>query len=308
MKNIWILVFLFFSQNSIGQKDTIEFSTFAVELDSLVVTATRKGFDVNDFVEMVKTDESFYIAFQNIRRLSYSSENDIKMFSKKGKLKASYQSTIQQTSDGTCRSMETIDPIVTGKFYKRKKQYRYYTAKMYDRLFFTHGKVCSPKPSQPSGTPSSKNLKGMAKHVNELKKLIFFPGQKADVPFIGKKTAIFEEKMAKFYDFSITSRKYNSEIDCYVFLAKVKPNVRKGKTVIKHMETFFDKNTFQVIGRNYHLKHSGAMFDFDVKMDIKLKKVADKYVPEFIDYDGNWDVPAKRREISKFGIKFYNYE
>lgn len=309
MSNKIFLFFLFLSQVSFSQRDTIEFSSFHVQLDSFVVTATRSGFDVKDFIEMVQTDESFYKAFRNIRTLSYSSDNNIKMFSKKGKLKASYLSTIHQTSDGRCRTMETINPIVTGRFYKRKKRYRYYTAKMYDRLFFTHGEVCeSNRIEDQPGVQSSKKLKGMSKHINELKKLIFYPGRKADVPFIGKKTAIFEKKMAKYYDFSITSQKYNSEIDCYVFTAKVKEGTRSGKTVIKFMETFFDKSNFKVIGRNYHLKHRGAMFDFDVKMDIKLLKIGEKYVPEMIVYDGEWDVPARRPEISKFSIRFYEYK
>ncbi len=309
MRFTLILFLLFLSQISFGQRDTIEFSTFSIQLDSLVVTATRKGFDVDDFIKMVQEDESFYQAFRNIRTMTYTSDNDIKMFSKKGAVKASLNNTIQQTSDGRCRTMENLHPITTGKYYKRKNKIRYYTAKMHDRLFFTYGEVCeSERIEDQAGYDDSKNLTGMSKHINELKKLIFYPGQKADVPFIGKKTAIFEEKMAKYYDFSISSKIYKSEIDCYVFLAKVKEGTKQDQTVIKYMETFFDKNTFQVIARNYHLAHSGAMFDFDVKMDISLKTVGEKYVPEFISYDGQWDVPFNKPEISKFNISFYNYK
>ncbi|MEM6967208.1 MAG: hypothetical protein AAF573_20770 [Bacteroidota bacterium] len=310
MKRLFYLFFcvLFFNA-TLAQKDTIEFSTFAVKLDSIVVTASKQGFDVEDFINMVQKDESFYRAFRNIRTLSYASDNHMEAFSKKGNLKASYDSKTQQTSDGRCRTMETLDQVVTGKFYKRKKKYRYYTAKMYDRLFFTHGEVCeTQRTEEATGYDASNNLKGMSKHINELKKLIFYPGQKADVPFIGKKTAIFEEKMAKYYDFSISSKMYDSEIDCYVFLAQVKPTTKDSKTVIKHMETYFDKTTFQVIARNYHLEHAGTMFDFDVKMDIKLVKIKDQYVPEFIHYDGRWDIPMKKPEIFKFDIKFYEYE
>lgn len=309
MKYILFILFFFLTQISFGQKDTIEFSTFSIQLDSLVVTATRKGFDAEDFIKMVQEDESFYKAFRNIRTMTYTSDNDIKMFSKKGKVKASLNNTIQQTSDGRCRTMETVNPIITGKYYKRKKKIRYYTTKMHDRLFFTYGKVCeSERIEDQEGYNDAKNLTGMSKHINELKKLIFYPGRKADVPFIGKKTAIFEEKMAKYYDFSISSKIYKSEIDCYVFLAKVKDGTKRDKTVIKYMETFFDKNTFQVIARNYHLAHSGTMFDFDVKMDISLKTIDEKYVPEFISYDGQWDVPFHKPEISKFNISFYDYE
>ncbi|MDB4414923.1 hypothetical protein OAG16_00690 [Saprospiraceae bacterium] len=309
MKYYYLLSFLFFFQTSFCQRDTIEFSSFSIQLDSLVVTATRKGFDVNDFIKMIQEDESFYKAFRNIRTMTYTSDNDLKMFSKKGKVKASLINTINQTSDGRCRTMKTINPIISGKFYKRKKKIRYYTAKMHDRLFFTYGKVCESKRIEDQeGYDNSKNLTGMRKHINELKKLIFYPGKKADIPFIGKKTAIFEKNMAKFYDFSISSKTYKSKTDCYVFLAKVKNGTKHSKTVIKYMETFFDKKTFQVIARNYHLSHSGTMFDFDVKMDISLNIIGEKYVPEFITYDGQWDVPFNKPEVSKFKISFYNFE
>ena len=297
-----ILGFLFlFSSITFAQTDTSSFSLYRIELDSLVVSATRSGFNVEDFVEMVRTDESFHEAFHNIRTLSYSSINDIKMYDRKQREKATYYSTIQQTSDGNCRTMETFNETVSGNFFKRKRKIRYYTAKMHDRLFLTHGKVCE------SDRKESDNPKNMEKHVDELKKLIFSPGEKADVPMIGKKTAIFDEKMIQHYDMSITSKKYHSGIDCYVFTAKVKPEVREGKTVIKFLETFFDKSTFQVIARNYHLKYSGSLFDFDVKMDIQLTKLGDKYLPQLIQYDGNWDIPAKKRETSKFSIQFSNY-
>jgi len=301
MKYYFLGLFLLFNSFVFGQTDTIDFSMYNIELDSLVVSATRSGFSVEDFVEMVRADESFYQAFQNIRTLSYASENNIKMFDKKLKQKASYHSIIQQYSDGKCRTMDTFQEVISGNFYKRKKKIRYYTAKMYDHLFFTHGKICEAESEDHSGS------RGMDKHVAELKKLIFSPGEKAAVPMIGKKTAIFEKKMIQYYDMSITSKKYKSEIDCYVFTAKVKSDSKEGKTVIKFLETYFDKTTFAVIARNYHLKYNGSLFDFDVKMDIKLKKLGEKYLPEIIKYDGNWDVPTKRPEISKFTIRFYDY-
>jgi len=297
-----ILVFLYLlAYSTFAQTDTSSFSLYRIELDSLVVSASRSGFNVEDFVEMVRTDESFHEAFHNIRTLSYSSVNNIKMYDRKLREKATYYSTIQQTSDGKCRTMKTFNETVSGNFFKRKRKIRYYTAKMHDRLFYTHGKVCESKRKKGA------NPKKMDKHVNELKKIIFSPGKKADVPMIGKKTAIFDEKMIQHYDMSISSKKYNTGIDCYVFTAKVKPNVKEGKTVIKFLETFFDKSTFQVIARNYHLRYTGSLFDFDVKMDIQLTKLGNKYLPQLIQYDGNWDVPTKKRETSKFSIQFSDY-
>lgn len=309
MKNLLLfIVFLFGSLGITAQEDStyLDFGGI-IYLDSLVVTASRSGFDVKDFIEIVEEDESFYTAFKNIRFLSYRSNNDIKLFDKKGKEIASYKSMIEQTSDGSCRTMKTFDEVTTGKFYKnkKKKNYKYYTAKMYDRLFFTHKKVCENRNAKQK-PPKNK----MEEYIQELKTLIFKPGEETNIPIIGSKTAIFDKDMVKYYDYSITSKSYDGNIDCYVFAAKVKDEFltkKVGKTVIKNLETFFDKETFQVIARNYQLQYAGALFDFDVSMKIKLSKLGEQYVPVFIHYDGQWDVPAKKPEISTFTIDFFDY-
>ncbi len=304
----------FFTIFALGQKDSSALSSFnyadfggVILMDSIVVSASQKGFQVEDFIQMVRKDESFYKAFRNIRFLSYSSKNEIALFSKKRKQKAKYESLITQLYDGSCRSMEIIQESATGNYYKRKRRLRYYTAKMYDQLFFTHGKVCQSK-EENDDPPAPK--KSMQKHISELKKLIFTPGEKVDVPIIGKKTAIFSEKMAKYYDYSITSAVYGNGADCYVFSAVVKPRYqtkKEDKTVIKSLQTYFEKSNFQVVARTYQVKYYGALFDFNINMKIELKKVGDLYVPENIEYDGFWDVPAKKPEIAKFQATFYDY-
>ncbi len=277
-----------------------------INLDSITVTASRADFNVQDFIDMVIEDESFYTAFRNIRFLSYDSENEVKMFDKKGREKASFRNKIQQNSIDDCRTMKVLEENITGNYFKRKKKHRYYTGKLHDRLFLTHGKICEARKIGPPTAPDSK----MEKHIQSLKRLIFNPGKKVDVPFIGNKTAIFSEKMAPYYDYAITSKIYGDSIDCYVFKAIVKPEFqirKKDKTVIKDLETYFDKSTFQVVARHYQLAYYGAAFDFNVTMDIELDKVLDQYIPIKIKYDGWWDVPAHKPEISKFSIQFANY-
>ncbi len=274
-----------------------------VHLDSIVVSATRQGFDVDDFIRMVRKDESFYKAFKNLHRITFEFENDLYFFDKKGNIKASYKSHTRQTSDGDCRQMEVLDEKVIGKFYKRKKKHRYYTALLYEKVFFTEGTICE---SAENGIHQRKRKKGIAKHIAELEKLIFSPGEKANVPLIGNKTAIFDKKMQAYYDYSIQSDLYKNEIDAYVFTAQVKPEFlkkKKNKTVIKHLRTYFDKTTFNVIARTYQLAYDGAFFDFDVKMHIELKKEKDLYFPEIIQYDGNWDVVGKKRERGRFELR-----
>jgi len=303
-------VFVFQLPCLFSQEDSTfyDFGDFGgiILLDSIVVSASRNSLDVEDFVDMVRSDESFYKAFNNIRRLSYSADNQITMFGKKGKSKAAYQSLTKQNYDGQCRTMEIVREDVKGNFFKKKRKYRYYTAKMFDRVFFTDGKICQDETS----FEIEDSKRGMEKHIQELKKLIFSPGEKADVPFIGNKTMVFSEEMSVYYNYSIKSKNYKNGVDCYVFGVEVKPEYqhrKEGKTVIKKLETYFEKSNFQVIARNYTLTYSGSLFDFDVNMEIELKKVDNYYVPDFIKYDGWWDIPTKKPEISTFSARFYDF-
>ncbi len=306
--SILIPIFILISLTGIQaqDKDSIDWDFAAsVTLDSFVVVAQKKGFDVGEFITMVKEDKTFYKAFKNLRTATYQMETEMTMFNTKDKEIAAYKSTIRQLSDGTCRTMEKDKEESSGKFYKRRKKPKYYTAKMHRRLFYTQGEKCEGK-----GNGENRPKKGMEKHVAELKKLIFNPGQKADIPFIGDKTAIFEEDMAKYYDFSVSNEMYQGQRDCYVFKAEVKDEFKtkkKKKTVIKYLETYFDKETFQVVARNYTLQHNGTAFQFDISMKIRLTQYKDKYYPIFIEYDGWWDVPAKRPEISLFTLDFENF-
>ncbi len=309
----WLaLLFWLVPQTVVTAQVDTSYSDFGgiIYLDSFVVTASRTGFSVDDFIKMVQEDESFYQSFRNLRFASYTSDNDIQFFDKKGKLKTRYDNRIRQQVDVEgCRTMEVLMENTTGKFFKKQRKnkprkYKFFTSKMYDRLFFTNGRVCETK-----GEPE-KQARGMAKYIAELKKLIFKPGSKAKVPLIGKKMEIFSPKMAKYYDYHIQSKKYKGKIDCYVFQVVIKAEYqqrKKGKTVIKFLETYFDKTSFQVIARNYELSYSSALFDFDVNMEIELTKWKDQYIPQHIRYDGFWDVPLKKRETGKFTIRFYDF-
>jgi hypothetical protein len=300
-----LLIFLLLSGKLPGQVDTT-FSGIAGEytLDSVVVAATRRGFDVGDFIRLVQEDKTFFQAFRNLRFVSYTARQELQFFDRKKRLRAAHRSGTRQISDGRCREMEFMQREDTGDFLKRKGAPRYYTAQMFDRLFYTHSRTCD----EPNADLqiSIEGLSGMEKHVAELKKLIFQPGMATDVPFIGDKTAIFSEKMADQYQFTITSAHCLPGRDCYVFAAKVKPEVEQkhpGRTVVKYLETWFEKGTLQVLGRRYHLLYLGWAFDFDVLMDISLTKQGNRYLPEKIEYRGRWDIPAQKPEIAEFWME-----
>jgi len=306
--NLILIIFLSLSLNiTTTAQEPEDFDIYTViYLDSLTVTAKRKGFDAKDFINLVQEDESFYSAFRNLRTKTYHFDSNIKMKNKKGIQKAAYESQMIQVSDGDCRTMEIEMEKADGNFYKRKKKYRYYTMKMLDRLFYTHERFCESSQKDQKEKDSK-----MDQYVSELKQLIFNPGDKINVPFIGNKTEIFSKKMAPYYDYAITSQQYVDGRDCYVFSVRVKPKYQKekeGKTVIKFLETYFDKKNFQVIARNYQLTYSNLAFSFDVTMNVQLTRLGQKYFPTLVKYNGRWDVPGKKPEIGTFTIKLYDFE
>ncbi|NJK83379.1 MAG: hypothetical protein HC912_05745 [Saprospiraceae bacterium] len=297
----WISLWLIFGLSAVATaQDEYERIANVIRLDSFTVTATRSGFSVMDFIDLVRKDESFYQAFRNLRFLSYDADNDIQLFDKKAKCVAHYQAKTRQYAVHRCRTMDILSEKVEGNYFKQKRNLRYYTAQLYDRLFFTHGQECEEETVE---VP-----KGMNKHIEQLKRLMFEPGEKVEVPFIGGKTAIFDEQMMAYYDFAIASKTYQRDTDCYVFIAKVKPEVKAGKTIIKYLETYFEKSTFQVVARQYQLQYAGAAFDFDVSIEVKLGKIGHQYIPEQLYYDGYWHVATQKPETAKFTAQFYNFK
>ena len=279
-----------------------EIAAFVIIDSTVVVTADRAGFDTEDFIRLVRNDSSFFEAFQNLRLVSFEADNQMQFFSRKDEPLASYHSRTIQTSDGNCRTMEIFDEKTTGKFFKRKGKYRYYTARMYDRVFFTHGEVCGGEEMLDDQLAS----KGLQRYYNELKRLIFQPGDRVKVPLIGGKAAIFDGRLSRYYDYFITSKTFTNGVDCYVFAVAVKPEYRErkeGKTVIKYLETFFEKTNLQVLGRKYHLAYAG-IFDFDVTMDVELMKIGEKYFPRVVSYDGFWNIPTRKMEKARFTARF----
>jgi hypothetical protein len=305
VRHVFVLVLSLSSMLVWGQEKSLSVAA-SVQLDSVVIVAQRKGFNVDDFIDLVQNDESFYIAFKNLRKSGYLFSTDMQFSNKKDKKKTHYTALHKQSFQNGCRSMVPLEEKITGKFQKsNKKKYKYYTARMYDRLFITHDTVCIDQFKLASN--SKEEMEG---RVDALKKLIFSPGQPSGVPFIGSRTEIFSPKMAKYYDFSIRSATYQGLIDCYIFEAKVKPKYLekyKNRTVIKSLVTYFSKSDFQVVARDYHLAQRKPLYQFDVRMKIELGRYNENYVPQLIQYQGYWDIPAKKEERGAFTLRFSDF-
>ncbi len=285
-----------------------DFSAY-VHLDSITITAQRSGFSVEEFIKIIQNDKSLQIAFYNLRFLSYTYENNIQYVNQKGNITDTYYSKNIQHFDGNCQWMEVENEYFTDKFFTRKQDYSYYTSKLYDRVFYVDKKPCSERANhKPPKNSRAKRL--IETRIRELKKLIYTPGQQANIPLIGDKTAIFDEKMIENYDFSIHSGLHESGIESYIFKAIVKPyfnNANPEETVVKYLEIYVEKDNLQVLSRNYKLQYNAGVYNFDILMKVKLEQYKDKYVPTDIIYDGYWKVVGKKREDCRFQFKLLEF-
>src|SRR5687767_1132906 len=162
-----------FSQNE-DSLDNLRLSKM-IELSEVVV---RNNLDVASFIQRVKNDTTFYKAFRNLRVISFTALNDIRMQDKKGKVKATLQSKTRQHVSKRCRSMEVINESVTGDFYEKDGGYNYYTAELYAGLFFTKGAICGETNIVSGLQRDVRSKKGIEKHKEQLKMLFFDPGKK----------------------------------------------------------------------------------------------------------------------------------
>ncbi len=284
-----------------AQHDTSKFA-YPIQMDDVVVTATRSGWDLQGFIRRVRNDTTFYKAFRSLHLVPFNATNDIRVYDKHGKVEASLYSKTKQSVHNGCRSMQVLEEKTTGDFYKRRHRYNYYTAELYAYLFFTEGEVCG-EDNIVAGMLDQRGKGQMEKSKFQLKQLMFNPGTHiSGVPFMGDKAAIFDPDVAKRYDFKLTSEEYAGE-DCYVFRAVPKKGEEKN-VVYNDFATWFRKSDYAILARDYSLSYNTVVYDFDVKMRVRLLQKGNYLLPARIDYDGNWYVFTKGRERVKFTALF----
>jgi len=281
-------------------KDTVEAGGRLVTLSEVVI---RSGTDVRGFIDRVKADTTFYKAFRNLRVLNYTSLNDIRMLDRKGKVRASQQSRTRQHAARGCRYTELLEEKTTGDFYKAKGDYNYYTAQLYDGLFFAFDTVCGQHNRVKDAHLGIRGKSGIEKNKEQLKMLFFDPGSDIPgIPLMGDKVKIFDEGHMKLYDFDIDIRDRNG-VSCYVFTVKAKPGlnaIERSRIVIDEMVTWFDYRTFEVQERNYAMSYNAGVYDFDVRMQVQMQHAGRYLVPAVIRYDGNWGVAFRKKERGLF--------
>lgn len=296
----WLLCFSVLAQAQF--RDSSVFSA-PIQMDEVVIKAVNSGWDVKGFMKRVEQDTTFYKAFRSLHLLPYTAVHNISVLDKEGHVKASYRGKTQQHRKNNCRTMTVLEEKVTGDFFKNKRAYRYYTAALYASLFFTEGTVCNENDIVKGALKPEGNSR-FEKSKYQLKQLMFNPGAKIQgVPLMGDKAQIFEPSVARMYDFKLTSAVYKGE-DCYVFSAVPKEKY-KDDVVYNVFTTWFRKSDYAIVQRDYSLSYSPMVYDFDVKMQVKMTQAGGKMVPGFISYDGNWHVFAKNRERVKFTTEMF---
>jgi hypothetical protein len=310
MKLYPAIVLIFFSNSLVAQPEDSLDNDRLSKMVSLSEVVMRSDINVTKFVERVKNDTTFYKAFRTLHILGFTSLNDIRMFDKKGNLKASLQSKTKQQMAGTCRSMNVLEETSTGDFYDDEKNYNYYTAQLYAGLFFTTGTVCGENNIVKGVELSPKSKSGIEKHKQQLKMLFFNPGKKIPgIPFIGDKINIFDPDIARYYNFTIDYGDNEGE-PCYVFSIKVKEDLfsgEKNNIVIDNMVTWFNIKTMEVLARNYDLSYNTPVYDFDVHMEVQMTKFGNYLVPKTLRYKGTWDVAFKKRERGVFTATLFDF-
>jgi hypothetical protein len=290
-----------------AQDTTVIYKNQSFQLTDVVV---RNNFNIPAFIDYVKNDTTFYKAFKNLRVLSFTSLNFIRMKDKRGKISASLDSKTRQTYANGCRTMEVLEEKTTGDFYDGKS-YNYTTAELYASLFFTKGRVCGESNIIGRKNFSTKGKSGIEKHKEQLKQLFFNPGQRiAGIPFIGDKIALFDEDVARLYDFKIDKQEYLGN-SCYVFTIKPRADLsagERGNIVIDEMTTWFNAISLEIIGRNYSLSYKAGVYDFNVDMEVQLTKIGDLLVPKVLRYKGEWDVVFKKKERADFTATLFDFK
>ena len=76
------------------------------------------------------------------------------------------------------------------------------------------------------------------------------------------------------------------------------------EVVYNELSTLFRKSDYAILGRDYVVSYRTLLFDFDVRMKVRLKPIGARLLPIKIDYDGNWHIPFKERERVKFTAQF----
>jgi len=298
MKRLFFLFSLFFV-SVLQAQDTLMPMVF---LDDVVISEENNGFSVEDFVRYVKRDTTFYMGFKHLRYYSHKYESELNIFNKKGKKVGVLKKSGNYYSDGKKAWIVNDFIFDEGKIFKRNGDYRYYTPQAFDEVFFPKDTFSvSLKISDDKNQDESQNMRDA--------KTVGFSIGTDDVEQskggVSKKLAIFDVDMQQYYDYVIGEKIYKDR-DCYTFKIKVKEDLSvkdQKKALIRNIVSYFDKENFNVIYREYKFVFRNWFLDLDMDIVVHMDYINDKHVPTDIYYKGFWNVLFFKPERAEFFLK-----
>lgn len=278
-----------------------------VTLAEVDVSAVSDSFDTQGFINVVNTDTTFYLAFKAMNYYPARYKGWLKVFKKGDKEKGVIERKAQRHIENELMWVTIEEEEVSGKIKRKNGEFNYKTAETWDEVFFPPKKQFVALYSKRE-FDKEKGHSAAEKHRLEIKQMVFNPGNEVDgVPLIGDKMGIFDPEMQPYYNFSVYSGKYKDSIDCLIFEAEVKPDYRKGKTVIKSLITYFDVKNYNVMKRVYIIEYYSIPIDFNIRVEVKNQYYKGVLLPENVKYNGFFDIPFMKKEMIEFELYEFEY-
>lgn len=307
MRRLNILLFIFIiigTIENVSCQDVVKIVT----LKGVDIQAVEDDFDTEAFIDMVKSDSTFYLAFKAMNYYPAIYDGWLKVFKKGEQEKGHVIRKAQRFRSDDWMWVELLNEEIKGKIQKKNGDYKYITAEAWDEVFFpqTKSKV---NMSMSKDFDKTKGQTKSEKHRMEVKQMMFNPGNEVDgIPIIGKKMGIFDEDMHQYYDYSVYTATYKDSIRCLVFEAMALPEFKKDKTVIKSLITYFDQESYEVMQREVLLVYYSFLIDFEIFIEVKNQKVKGVLLPEVIYYKGFFNIPFMKKEQVEFKLDDFNYQ
>ena len=278
-----------------------------VQLDDVIISEEKNGFSVEDFISYVKNDTTFYKGFKHLRFYQHNYSSKLNIYNRKNKKTGVLNRNGIHFSDSNKAWVLDDSLFYSGKIYKRNGDYKYYTTEAFDEVFFPYDTISvSLEINKKKNNEESQNVK-------DAKTIGFSIGTdnvKQSKGGANKRFAIFDIDMQKYYDYIISDTIYLNR-PCYVFTVKVKENLSKKDremALIRKVLSYFDKENFNVIYREYKFVYKNWLIDLDMDVVVNLDYVKEIHVPTKITYDGFWKVLFFKKERADFILELSNYQ
>lgn len=303
MKKLFLILFQILALNLLAQDTLLK----VIQLDDVIISEDNNGFTVEDFIHYVKNDTTFYKGFKHLRYYQHKYSSSLNIYNKKNKKIGVLNKQGTHFSDGENAFVVDDSLYVEGKIFKRNGSHKYYTTEAFDEVFFPYDSI------NVSLEINNNKNKEESQNVRDAKTIGFSIGTDNVEQSKGgakKKLAIFDIDMQKYYDYIISDTIYN-DIPCYVFTVRVKENLENKqieKALIRKVLSYFDKENFNVIYREYKFVYDNWFINLNMDVIVHLDYIRGIHVPTKILYDGFWKVLFFKKERADFNLKLFDYQ